>query len=441
MDLFIRRPKFSLLLLTGIALFAFWLTIPLPRSDNQLVGSDGTYYYVYLPSFWLDHDFDFTDEYRYFLPKADFSDSVLPPNKFTIGAPLLWTPFFILGHLIVWLLNFFRGVDLPMDGYGYIYQAFTLSGSILYGGLALWFTYEFVKQSTKQSAALLATILTVFGGNLVYYMIAEPSMSHTVSAACSSLFFLVWSRRRERLDLKTAGLYGLIAGLMALVRPQDGLFLMLPFLAQLPDVWRSVKESNKMWMVWLRNGFAAAMIAFSVFSLQLFVWNNMYGGLFRSGYSHEAFYWFTPKLGAVLFSAYRGLFTWHPVYLLSVIGLVLLYRRDKILSVVGLSGFVIQWYVVGSWHSWYQGDAFGGRMFIVCLPLFALGLAYLIERLEERFTTFAWIYGLSALLLLANFLLFVEYRFDLVLREVPPTWFDITLRRFTFVLEKINQLL
>ena len=51
---------------TLACLLAFLLTIPLPRADGQLVGSDGVYYYVYLPSLLLDGDLDFSDEYAYF---------------------------------------------------------------------------------------------------------------------------------------------------------------------------------------------------------------------------------------------------------------------------------------------------------------------------------------------------------------------------------------
>ena len=46
-------------------------------------------------------------------------------------------------------------------------------------------------------------------------------------------------------------------------------------------------------------------------------------------------------------------------------------------------GFLIQWYVVSSWWAWDQGKSFGGRMFIVCTPIFALGLALLLTRLRD----------------------------------------------------------
>ena len=199
-----ESPKI-LLALTGICLLVFLATISLPRIDNQLVGSDGVRYYVYLPSLLLDHDLDFTDEYIYFYAyEPDKPDRMinnrtsqgLLPNQWPIGPAILWAPFFLLAHLLTSLFNLL-GANIPADGYGYFYQAFVLSGSILYGGAGLLFTYRFVRELAAKEAALAATVLVTFGGNLVYYMTAEPSMAHTLSAFASGLFFFTWVRRRN----------------------------------------------------------------------------------------------------------------------------------------------------------------------------------------------------------------------------------------------------
>lgn len=437
MNILTRRPAFVCITLSTLCLVIFWITIPLPRVDDQLVGSDGVHYYVYLPSFWLDGDLDFSDEYAYFLPFREVKAANPPTNKYGIGTALFWSPFFLLAHGIALTLQFF-GVNVSTDGYDYLYQAVTLSGSILYGGLALWLTYRFVASVVSKESALLASVSIIFGGNLVYYMTAEPSMSHTVSAFLSSLFFLVWQQRRKREDISSAVIYGLIAGLMALVRPQDAAFLALPFLARLPHVVRSIRTPThtRLWAIWLRDCAVAGIIATLIFIPQMLVWQHFYGSPVTSGYQagSEGFNWLSPKMGAVLFSAYRGLFMWHPVFALSLVGLWRARRNDATLASVAFLGFLVQWYLIGSWHSWTQGDAFGGRMFIVCTPLFALGLGNLIEWAIER-TEHIIVYIAGVLLLAWNLLLFVEYRFDLVLRSAAPTWYDLTFRRITFLLE------
>ena len=434
-----EHPQRILVFLISVCAFAFWATIPLPRVDNQLVGSDGISYYVYLPSLWLDGDVDFTDEYAYFFPDRQFHSAnppSLPPNKFAIGPALLWSPFFLLAHGLVLCLNLF-GAGLPADGYGYLYQAMTLSGSIVYGGAAVWLTYRLVEKMTAPDAALLATVWVVFSGNLVYYMTAEPSMSHALSAFASSLFFYTWWQRRQHTNVSTAWLYGLLGGLMALIRPQDGLFLSLPFLAQLAQVWSPKRGPEKVQLLshWLRNVGVAGVGALLVFSPQLLVWYSLSGSFLSSGYTSEPFYWRQPQLVAVLFSAHRGLFLWHPIFFIALVGLWSARRFEKEFAVLGLFAFSLQWYVISSWHSWEQGDAFGGRMFIGCLPIFAFGLASCIQGLKKRHAPWL-IYGAGSGLLVWNFLLFLEYRFSLVWRREPPGWWDLTLGRITFLMEK-----
>lgn len=449
-----RNPERTLWVLIICCLLVFLVTIPLPRVDNQLIGSDGIKYYVYLPSLLLDGDLDFSDEYAYFFSHEPAKAEQLinnptpqgvPPNQWPMGPAILWAPFFLLAHTLAHLLNLI-GASIPTAGYGYFYQVFVISGSILYGGAGLLLTYRFARDLAAERAALIATVLVTFAGNLVYYMTAEPSMSHTLSVFASGLFFYIWMRRQERPGVKTSLLCGLAGGLMALIRPQDGLFLALPFLAQLPDVWRNLRseENPKAWRRWLQHGLLAGLVALVIFSPQMWAWGQIYGDYFRSPYTYQEqpvlFDWFSPALGAVLFSAFRGLFTWHPVFLLALLGLVLTYRKNRTFATLGFIGFVMQWYLISSWHSWEQGDAFGGRMFIVCTPIFVLGLASLIEWGAHRWSWVA-VYVIGGLLLAWNFLLFVQYRFEIVTAQRAPTWYDLTAGRVTFIIDLVGRLL
>ena len=447
-----RAAGMAIAAVTLACLLAFLLTIPLPRADGQLVGSDGVYYYVYLPSLLLDGDLDFSDEYAYFFAydpaKLDrlLSNPTprgVPPNQWPIGPAILWSPFFLLAHLLAHLLNSL-GAHISTSGYGYFYQAFVLSGNILYGGAGVWLTYLFVRELATEKAALTSTVLIALAGNLVYYMTAEPYMSHTLSAFASGLFFYTWLRRRNRPGGWTALLYGLLGGLMALIRPQDGLFLTLPFLARLPSAWRGLRAGEKgPALELLRDALVAVSAALLLFAPQMVVWGQLYGNYFRSPYTYQEhpvlFYWLSPRLGAVLFSAFRGLFTWHPIFLLALVGLALTYRRDRSFALLGGLGFIAQWYIISAWHNWVQGDAFGGRMFIVCTPIFVLGLAHLIEWVTRRWS-WSPVFTLGGLLLMWNFLLFVEYRFGLATAQRSPTWYDLTVGRVAFAVAFLRRL-
>lgn len=435
------RPAISILLLTLLSIAVFLVTIPLPRVDGQLIGSDGIGYYVYLPSAWLDGDLDFTDEYAVFFAYAGDATAEtafylqqtpqgVPPNQWAIGPALLWSPFFLLAHLLALGLQA-GGFPVATDGYGFLYQATVLVGSILFAGAGVWLTYRFVLHWVQSHVALAGVLLVVLGGNLIYYMTAEPSMSHGVSTFASALFFLLWIKRRDHHDQLTPILLGATAGMMALIRPQDGLLLVLPFLDRLPAVIHGMRTGDFAALrQWLWATIIAAIAALVVFSPQLLSWQIIYGSVLRSGYVYAGgvFNWFAPRLVEVMLSPERGLLVWHPIFLGALIGLGLLWRSDRRMSALGLLAIAMQWYIIASWTDWMQGDAFGGRMFIVCTPIFALGLARLIEYATTRFSWWA-ILGVAALLVLWNFLLYVEYRFFLVTSGRPVDWYDVTVGR------------
>ena len=115
---------------------------------------------------------------------------------------------------------------------------------------------------------------------------------------------------------------------MALVRPQDGLFLVLPIVDAAVAGWRRARLRGVAECM-PRFG-AMVAVALVVFSPQLVAWRVLNGDFLRSGYEQQLavlFDWTSPRLLAVLLSTRRGLFVWHPVFLPATIGLLVLWRQ------------------------------------------------------------------------------------------------------------------
>ncbi len=424
-----RRPQLALLSLFALCLAAFIATIPLPRVDGQLIGSDGVYYYAYLPSLVLDRDLDLANQYARLLP-ADAVARLRPtatgllPNAYAIGPALLWAPFFLLGHAAALLLRT-AGVPIALDGTGYLYQAAAMIGSITYGFCGLLLIYRTCRRFFARAASASTAILLCLATNVIYYLVAEPSMSHAVSFFAVALFVERWlAARPAPTPSQWAGL-GLAGGLVALVRLPDATYLALPLLdavaGALPN-WRAALRQLLPGMV------VFGLAAFAAFAPQMAAWRVLYGSPFRSGYLYAggpAFYWLHPHLAEVLFSPLHGLFTWHPLYLLATLGLAWLFRHDRRLALLILLGLALQVYVVGAWRDWGQGDAFGGRMLISSLPGLALGLAALIEWASARGALPA-VELAGAALIAWNGLFLAQYRLGYVPMNAP-----LTLEQFT----------
>lgn len=416
-----KRPEMVLVTLYVLCVLAFLATIPLPRIDNQLVSSDGTFYYAYLPTIWLDGDLDFTNQYRYLIGPgresiAGFTPRGLPVNAYPVGPALLWSPFFLAAHLAVLALRAL-GAAIPADGMGYLYQAVTLLGSITYGAIGLWLIYCLCRRHFGPAPSVAAVALLWLGSNVLYYMVAEPSMAHTSSLFALGLFFYLWDGQQGEGTGRGWLVLGLAGGLVVLVRVPDAIFVALPVLGMLPQLLRAPACLLPRLALFAGGAFVA-------FLPQLIVWQILYGSII-SGYlslsGGLAFHWLSPQWWQVLFSGFHGLYTWHPLLLAATLGLLLLARRsprERRFTLLLAIGLLMQIYLVSAWREWWQGDSFGGRMFISAMPIFALGLAALLDRLSQG-RYLAAVMLVSAVLLAWNGLFMLEYRLGCFSRSAP----------------------
>lgn len=84
----------------------------------------------------------------------------------------------------------------------------------------------------------------------------------------------------------------------------------------------------------------------------------------------------------ILFSLNKGLFLWHPLLLLGVVGLSFLWRKDRILTISLVLIFIFQWILNASVLDWSASWSFGHRRFISLLPVLAIGIALVFQQLE-----------------------------------------------------------
>jgi hypothetical protein len=171
-----------------------------------------------------------------------------------------------------------------------------------------------------------------------------------------------------------------------------------------------------------------------VFAPQMIVWNVLYGQPFTGPQGPSFLRWSEPHVIDVLFSDNHGLFTWTPIVLLSLIGVVRLARR-----VPGLAlpvGVVVagSWYVNAAVADWWGGEAFGARRFLSLFPLFTLGLAVWVQPLHSRVGRWPLRAAAAWTLVGANALLLFQYQlFMKGLGEIAPYprgWVDMWLTRF-----------
>jgi Dolichyl-phosphate-mannose-protein mannosyltransferase len=386
--------------------------ILLPKPDGRMLIGDALHHYVQLRSVVFDRDLQFQNEYMrmYGLERPDpetrwiFMDLTKTGhvrNVMPVGPALLWAPAFLLVTLIVWIANL-AGASYPLDGYGRVFQATAGLTGTAAAALGVWLAYRTCAELFSTRHAVWSSIVLWLSSSAVYYSVISPTYSHAASLLATSAFWYAFVRTRERPDLSRYLLLGALAGVTALMRWQDAL-LMIVVAADLVWRFRGGVPVQRLF-VW---GLASAGAAAVVFIPQMAVWQVLYGRPLAIPQGSGFMHWSQPALIEVLFSSRRGLLTWTPVVAAALVGLVPLFRRDRFLALPALLFFVASCYVNAAVADWWAGEAFGARRFVSCFPIFALGLAALLDRWSPTLKTLA----ITSVVVVAHtFLLLVQYQ-------------------------------
>ena len=278
-------------------------------------------------------------------------------------------------------MTYFVGADI--NGYSFFFQVFTGLGALLYLFLGLIFLNRVLKsQQISNKAVSLTLIAILFGTNLFYYSMWQPTMSHVFSFFAMNGFLWYTSRAIQEWNIKTAAWMGLFLGLTCLIRPSNAVVLLLiPFMARDGN---GLQRFFKMAPANKRAIFLLLVICLFILSIQGVLWYIQTGRFFVWSYRDEGFHFRSPEIMNVLFSFRKGLFVYTPLLLVALFGLLPLIARKR-LQFISLAGFlIVSTYVVSSWWNWYYGDGFGLRAFIDYYGVFALLLGLLINMCRTR---------------------------------------------------------
>jgi len=384
----------------GFAVLAILYLCTLPFVAHRMTASDAIEYYVYDRSLYFDHDLNFTNDYQGFYDrnpqglaqfKVGFIDKRNPAghaiNNGPAGSALLWAPFFLAGDAIA-RLSHAIGATFAADGYSLPYIWAVSLGSALYAGIALLLTYNLARAITDRSAAFWAALVIWLGTPALFYSHLAPTYAHATSWFAASVFLTLWYRSRGHRSRRAWAALGALGGLVAMVREQDAVFLLVPVVDEVLRLAPGLRRPESGW--WrdvgrtLARGLVMGACAILAFTPQLLVYRVLNGAFRPSPEVSDKLHWNAPNALRVLFDPGHGLFFWTPILLLAVAGLVLLIRRDPRLGISLSVGFVMTWYLNGAFQTWTTAGSFGARRFIVCSPIFAVGLAEVFHRFGIR---------------------------------------------------------
>lgn len=377
-------------LVFGFVLLAYIAQFRRALPMHPKPGADGFFSWMYATSLAFDGDIDLTNDYRA-CGRPDLvidEDGGRPANPFYFGPALVWTPIlFVARHLR----------EIPETAPEAVRRA--CSGPLVkmvgstapfFTVLTLWLAYRVARRFAKPPYALAGALVGAFGTTLVTYGGPMWFYSHLWSALGVALALFTFVRASERPELGVRWvLFGLAVALAALMRPQEGVWIVLGASWLAARAWSTLRAPSRTWRdvpTLLRPAVLWTLGFAGLYWVQLLVYRKIYG-----------VYWLVPQgkmwlqLGhahpfLMLFGAYSGWFPWTPLVWLGVLGTVWLAAKPTTRSFGAglLLAGTLEVYVSSAALAWPGSGTFGQRMLTSLAPAVVIGAAVILEAAIER---------------------------------------------------------
>ncbi|MGB3074998.1 MAG: hypothetical protein WBB36_06740, partial [Chitinophagales bacterium] len=305
-----------------MAVVFVWTTLNLGnfRGWRSPISYDVTNYYCYLPAIFIEKDlslkfYDAHPEWyvqKYLPNKAPNGNNVI---KMTMGVALYYAPFFFIAHTYALLFG-------TPDGFSTPYRLMLLFSSIFFTTLGMFYLRKILLNYFKEGVTALVLLSIGIGTNLFYYTVHEP-MSHAYLFFTFILimyFTIKWHKSQE---WATAAKLGFFIGLAILIRPTDGIIILIPLLYGV-TTWDAFKNKIILLTRHWHQLILLTLFLFLPLFFQMLYWKNMTGQWIFFSYVGEGFLWKEPMILDGLFSYRKGWFIYTPMMLFGFFGLVFL---------------------------------------------------------------------------------------------------------------------
>jgi len=309
-----------------------------------------------------------------------------------VGVSLLAVPIYWIGEFIaVELIGFNPSDWTVIDD---LVKLLIMICVLIFGAFTVLRFYDFLRlEGISHSKANWTALL--FGLGSLYYVYAGTFFSHSITASFLLLALYYCSKFRKERTITSLLWAGIFSGYSVVC---DYIFLFfLPFFFVylfIPIPW-GLKEVKTSWKSYLRFYFTSTilyMIPVLICGLLVTYYNFIsFGDPFVTPYSFARFFkdvqhFAAPMeegLNILLSSTHHGLLSFMPIIIVSLIGIIPLFRKNPALAIFCLTTPMLLILLYSKYYLPTGGLAYGPRQLVPIIPFLLIPLAFIIDVKEN----------------------------------------------------------
>ncbi|MCC6180426.1 MAG: hypothetical protein IT237_01190 [Bacteroidia bacterium] len=388
-----NRLSFSFLsFLFAIGFITYLILVKTP--ENVFI-FDVLGYYLYLPATFHFNDIRLSniDEVFALLSKYQINDGFYQAYKasestsywvikYPIGMAIAYAPFYLIADVFAEILNY------PKDGFSKPYQWSVVAGCFFYTCVGLYYLKKILQSFFSDKIVAVVILITVFATNyLIQVSIhGQPLMVHNIMFTLLALCIYYIIQWHKTYQLKHLIYIFVLLGLIAIVRPPE-------FLVVLFFLFYNVYNKQTLLLKYelLKQHKFKLTLGILIFgiivSIQLMYWKYTTGKFLFYSYQNnlgEGFNFLKPYVFEFLFSFRKGWLLYTPIMLFALIGLFVLFKKNRTMFLSVFIYFILNFYVMSSWSCWWYGDSFSSRAIIPSYVILSIPLGFMFVEINKH---------------------------------------------------------
>ena len=340
---------------------------------KEVIAWDVRSYYAYLPATFIEKDYkmrfnlapDAEGDWMYWPEIAPNGERVI---KTSMGLSILYSPFFFIA-------NHFAGkMGYETNGFTTPYAFALIFSCVFYLAIGFLFLRRLLLKHFKDKVVMFTLLIIGLATNLLWYATSEAPYPHGYNFVLFSIFLYLMEKWQEKQKWMTSIFMGLLVGLITLIRPSNGLVVILFLLFTVTNL----KDMQMRVQLFLKN-YAKIIVmifcAFIVWFPQLLYWKSVTGSWLYYSYGDERFFFNDPKILSVLFGFRKGWLIYTPTMLFALVGIGMLWKTNRNYFYPIIVFMLLNIYIISSWWCWWYGGGFSMRPLVESYAVLAIPLA------------------------------------------------------------------